>query len=50
MLQGEGRLFSNDLVQAGAGVERGLDGEGHDGTVCTAAAMDRDISVTILVS
>ena len=50
MLQGEGRLFSNDLVQAGAGVERGLDGEGHDGAVCTTAAVNRVVSVTTLVS
>ena len=34
MLEREGLLLADDLVQAGAGVEAGLDvGEGHDGAV-----------------
>ena len=40
MLECEGLLLADDLVQAGAGVEAGLDvGEGHDGAVGTAATV-----------
>ena len=47
MLEREGLLLADDLVQAGAGVEAGLDvGEGHDGAVGTAATVQGTVVST----